>query len=221
MSLARRLALLDAADNADAWIIEDDFDGEFCFGGHRLPSLKSVDHAGRVFYVGTFSKTLFPALRLGYFLAPPAMVDVFQAAVSAFAPSVPSNTQAVVSDFIEEGHYANHIRRMRRVYRARYESLIASARSYLPGLLEVKPVEAGLHTVGMLDARLDEAEVSARAAERGITVTPIRRFCMENVESNGVLMGFSGFDVAAIEAGVKTLSEVLGELARRPRRAAR
>ncbi len=218
MSLERRLALLQAADAADAWIIEDDFDGEFCYGSHRLPSLKSIDRAGRVFYVGTFSKTLFPALRLGYFLAPPAMVEIFHAAFAAYLPAVPTHTQAVVADFMEEGHYASHIRRMRRIYRERLDSLRGSVNRHLGGMLNLSATEAGLHTVGLLDPSLDEAEVALRAAEHGIVLAPLRRFCIEPIDANGVLMGFSGFDAAAIDAGARTLARVLEELAGNRRR---
>ncbi len=216
MSLARRFALLDAADNADAWIIEDDFDGEFYYGNHRLPSLKSVDRTGRVFYVGTFSKTLFPALRLGYFLAPESMVDVFQAAIAAYIPGAPSNTQALVADFMEEGHYATHIRRMRRVYLERYDAFMECARSRLGGLLDVQPTDAGLHTIGLLAPGLVDTDVEAGAAERNITVTPISRFSIGRSRENGLLMGFSGIDRGAITTGVNTLARVLEKQASKP-----
>ena len=209
MSLARRLALLEAAERANAWIIEDDFDGEFYYGSHRLPSLKSVDRSGRVFYVGTFSKTLFPALRLGYFLVPESMVELFRTAISAYVSGAPSNPQAVVSDFMEEGHYATHIRRMRKIYLERYEVFLDCSRRRLDGLLDIQPTDAGLHTIGNLQCGLIDTDVAARAEKQNITVTPIRRFCISDADVNGLLLGFSGIDQSAIKAGVATLARVL------------
>ncbi len=212
MSLARRFALLDAAESADAWIIEDDYDGEFYYGNHRLPGLKSVDRTGRVIHVGTFSKTLFPALRLGYFVVPQAMVDTFQAAVSAYVPGAPSNPQAVVADFMEEGHYATHIRRMRRIYLDRYETFLNCTKQHLSGLIDIKPTNAGLHTIGILNPELLDTKVASDAEMRDITVAPIRRFCVGQTDINGLVMGFSGIDELSIESGIKTLSKILENL---------
>src|SRR5262249_23632440 len=128
MGLERRFALLRAAEQAGAWIIEDDWDGEFCFAGRPLPTLKGIDATGRVIYVGTFSKSLFPALRLGFFRAPPSLVATFETALAAFSPGVPTSLQAIVADFIEEGLFATHIRRMRRLYAERYQAFFDGAR---------------------------------------------------------------------------------------------
>ena len=220
MSLARRFALLRAADTAGACIIEDDYDGEFQYGDHPLPSLKSVDRTGRVFYVGTFSKTLFPALRLGYFLAPPAYVDIFTEAFNAYLPGVPSNPQAVVAGFIDEGHFATHVRRTRRTYKERHQVFVECARERLSGLLDVVPADTGLHTIGHLREDLSENLVTRRAEERQITVAPINRFCIEPVDINGLVLGFSGIGPREIRNGVAILCEVLEGLAadRKPRR---
>lgn len=213
MSLARRFALLRAADTAGACIIEDDYDGEFQYGDHPLPSLKSVDRTGRVFYVGTFSKTLFPALRLGYFLAPPAYVDTFTEAFNAYLPGAPSNSQAVMAGFIDEGHFATHVRRMRRTYKERHAVFVDCARERLSGLLDVVPADTGLHTIGHLRRDLSENLVTRKAEERQITVAPINRFCIEPVNVNGLVLGFSGIDAGEIRNGVAVLGEVLEGLA--------
>ena len=126
MSLERRFALLHAAEQAGAWIIEDDYDGEFSFGGPPLPTLKSVDATGLVIYVGTFSKSLFPSLRLGYLLAPPALVETFNIITSKLLHGVPTGTQAVVADFIDDGHFGAHLRRMRAHLRR-------APRGFVPG----------------------------------------------------------------------------------------
>ena len=209
MSLARRFALLRAAETAGACIIEDDYDGEFQYGDHPLPSLKSVDRTGRVFYVGTFSKTLFPALRLGYLLAPPAYVDTFTEAFNAYLPGVPSNPQAVVAGFIDEGHFATHVRRTRRTYKERHQVFVECAHERLSGLLDVVPADTGLHTIGHLRRDLSENLVTRKAEEREITVAPINRFCIEPVDVNGLVLGFSGIGPREIRNGVAILSEVL------------
>jgi len=219
MSLERRFSLLDAAERSDAWIIEDDYDGEFYYGRHPLPTLKSIDRAGRVFYVGTFSKTLFPALRLGYFIAPASLVERFNEAFYAYFPGVPSNLQAVVANFMDEGHFAAHVRRMRRIYRQRYETFRECSQRRLAGLLDVESTDSGLHAVGYLRADLAEGEVAVRAEHRGVTVTPIGRFCVAPVGLNGLVLGFSGIKAARIRAGVETLEAVLEAMAsdRRPK----
>lgn len=211
MSLARRLALLAAADAADAWVVEDDYDGEFCHRGRPPPTLKSIDVSGRVIYVGTFSKTLFPALRLGYVVVPPGLVAVFERMMSAFAPGVPSNPQAVLAEFMDEGHFAAHIRRMRKLYSERHDALVDAARAHLAGALDVVPTETGLHTIALLAGGHDEADVTARAWDRGITVVPLSRFCLEPVIERGLVLGFSGVRVEEIARGVDVLAEVLAE----------
>jgi GntR family transcriptional regulator/MocR family aminotransferase len=209
MSLRRRLALLAAAEQADAWVVEDDYDGEFCYAGRPPPTLKSTDSGGRVIYVGTFSKTLFPALRLGYVLVPPGLVEVFDKVMRCFVPGVPSNPQAVVADFMEEGNFATHIRRMRKLYAERHEALLAAARERLGGLLEVVPTGTGLHTVGLLAEGLCEAEASARAWRRGVTVVPLQRFALAPITARGLVLGFSGVGAAELKRGVAVLAEVL------------
>jgi GntR family transcriptional regulator/MocR family aminotransferase len=216
MSLARRLALLSAADAADAWIVEDDYDGEFCHRGRPPPTLKSIDVAGRVIYVGTFSKTLFPALRLGYLVVPPALVPVFERLMSAFAPGVPSNPQAVLADFMDEGHFAAHIRRMRKLYSERHDALLDAARAELAGALEVVPTETGLHTIARLAPGFDEADVTERAWARAVTTVPLSRFCLEPVADRGLVLGFSGVRVEEIAKGVAVLAEVFDDARRLP-----
>ena len=212
MSLERRFALLQAAERAGAWIVEDDYDGEFFFGGRAPPTLKSVDTTGRVLYVGTFSKSLFPALRLGYLLVPPALVGVFRTIMSKFLQGVPSHTQAVVAEFIDEGHFAAHVRRMRLVYQERHKTLLEAAQQRLGGLLEVAPTRSGLHTVARLDDALPELMVSREADAAGISASPIGRFALAPVGINGLVLGFGGVPPAAIRQGVDTLAQVLERL---------
>jgi GntR family transcriptional regulator/MocR family aminotransferase len=215
MSLERRFALLGAAERSAAWVIEDDWDGEFCFSGLPLPTLRSIDQTGRVIYVGTFSKSLFPSLRLGFLLAPPALEDHFRTVLEALSPGVPTALQAVVADFIAEGHFATHVRRTRKLYAERYEALQAGVQNRLSRWLELVPTTTGLHTVAFLRPGLDAAQVSAAAAARGLTVAPVDRFCIEPIGRQGLVLGFSGFSVSQISAAIDQLAEVLASLATR------
>lgn len=214
MSLERRFELLRAAEQADAWIIEDDYDGEFWYAGRPLPTLKSVDQAGRVIYVGTFSKSLFPAVRLGFLVAPPELAEVFERVSGAILQGAPTSLQSVVASFIEEGHFAAHIRRMRRIYAERHDAFLAAAEVHLAGLLDVRRTQSGLQTVGYLRSGLDEHEVTARAAERNITVAPVSRFCIAPIETKALALGFSAVRPREIVAGVETLAGVLRAMAR-------
>jgi GntR family transcriptional regulator / MocR family aminotransferase len=216
MSLERRFALLNAAASAGAWIIEDDYDGEFFFGGRPPPTLKSVDTTGLVIYVGTFSKSLFPSLRLGFILSPPSLIDSFRTIMNRLLTGVPTSSQTTVAEFMEEGYFHTHVRRMRRLYAERNDVLCASAKRKLQGLLSVVPASSGLHTIGYLDASLQETRVAVAADARQITVSPISRFTIAPVKSSGLVLGFGGIKPAAIEAGVEVLAEVLASCERRP-----
>lgn len=211
MSLERRLALLRAAHDAGAWIVEDDYDGEFCFGRRPLSTLKSIDSGGSVLYVGTFSKSLFPALRLGFIVAPPALVEPLTRISIAAGAGVPAATQAIVAAFIEEGHFATHIRRMRRIYQERHAALLEAARDFAD-VISVEPTDSGLHAVANLPARLPERDAAAAAAARGVVVAPIGRYAIESVAQNGLVLGFGGVRPHEIRAGMRVLGEVLRDL---------
>jgi GntR family transcriptional regulator/MocR family aminotransferase len=214
MSLGRRSALLKAANERDAWILEDDYDGEFRYDGRPLPTLKSADNAERVIYVGTFSKTMFPSLRLGFYLAPRPLVPVFQRISGAFLQGVPVSIQAVLAAFIEEGHFATHLRRMRDIYRQRHEAFHDAAQGLLGGLLETRRSVAGFHVTGeFVGADLDEEEVKERAEAAGILVSPIGRFCIDPVETKGLVLGVSAIDPRTIRKGVEALARVLEQSA--------
>lgn len=214
MSIERRLALLRAAERAGAWIIEDDYDGEFCFGRRPLSTLKSIDSFGSVLYVGTFSKSLFPALRLGFIVAPPVLVEPLTRISVATNAGVPAASQAIVAAFIEEGHFASHIRRMRRIYEERHATLLEAAGD-LEGLLDVATTDSGLHTVANLAPGLPERVVTEAAAARGVVVAPIGRYAIESVASNGLVLGFGGVRPHEIRAGMRILGEVLRTLSAR------
>jgi GntR family transcriptional regulator/MocR family aminotransferase len=212
MSLPRRLALLQWAREAGAWVFEDDYDSQLRFSGRPLAALQSLDTAGCVIYSNTFNKMLFPGLRLGFLVVPPALVDAVTAArsVTERFPSVPD--QATLSDFISEGHLDQHMRRMGDLYTARFEALIHSARRTLKDLMEISPAGAGLQVVGWLAPNLDEHEVSRRAAERGIDSVPLSKLMIDRSMSPGLVLGMASADVRAIRRAIQRLGELLREL---------
>ncbi|GGE12996.1 transcriptional regulator, GntR family [Gemmobacter megaterium] len=207
MSLQRRLDLLKAADEAQALIIEDDYDGEFHYGSAPQPALRGIDASGRVLYVGTFSKTLFPALRLGFLLVPERMVATFDAAFESWVSGPPTATQAIVADFMDEGHFAAHIRLMRRLYKARYAALIEAART-LPDTIRLQDTTSGFHTPAFLAPGIDEREVVAQAAERGVTLAPLSRYCLEPIAQSGLVFGFGSATPEEIRAGVDLIRDL-------------
>src|SRR6218665_50454 len=200
MSLERRFALLQAAEAGDAWIIEDDWVGDFCVT--PLPTLKEMDRGGRVIYVGSFSKSLFPSLRLGFILAPPPLVPFFFSILEAFSPGAPTHLQAIVAEFISEGQFATHIRRMRKLYKERYDALVLALNTHLSPWLEVAPTQTGLHTCAYLKCSIDLEALCAAAARKGVTLTPISRFSIAPVEQVGIVMGFAAYTPRQIEEAV-------------------
>jgi GntR family transcriptional regulator/MocR family aminotransferase len=208
MSLSRRLALLKAADDADAMIVEDDYDGEFYYSDQPPPTLKSIDTQGRVVYVGTFSKSLFPALRLGFILAPQRLVESLERICKTWLSGVPTATQAIVADFMDEGMFATHVRTMRALYKERHDTLIDAARS-LKGRIDVVPTGSGIHAVGFLAPELKEDEIAARALEKGVAVTPLNRYAIAPIRDNGIVLGFGSITPEEIRKGIRTLESLV------------
>ncbi|HEU5100710.1 MAG TPA: PLP-dependent aminotransferase family protein [Roseiflexaceae bacterium] len=214
MSLARRLALLEWAAKAGAWLIEDDYDSEFHYAGRPLPALQGLDSAGRVIYIGTFSKVLFPALRLGYLIAPPGLVGAFLSARSAAGTHSPALEQAVLAEFMRVGHFARHIRRMRALYAERQVILLDAAARDLVGLLDLQPSTTGMHLLGWLPARVDDREAATRAAAAGVQAMPLSRLRIEPDERGALLLGYAAADERAIRESVRRLAGALHMLSR-------
>ena len=212
MSLPRRLHLLELAEKSDALIFEDDYDSEYRYSGRPMPALQGLDRAGRVLYAGTFGKTLFPSLRLGYLVVPTDLVSVFQSAKAVTNRHAPLPDQVVLCDFISEGHFGRHLRRMREVYSERLSVLLESARQKLDGLLEVSNIEAGLQTVGWLDARIDDEAAVKAAAARQVEVVPLSRYDRGQPKRKGLLLGFAASIPNEIRRGVRELAIALEEV---------
>lgn len=214
MSAPRRLALLDWARAARAWIVEDDYDSELRYASRPLPSLQGMDEGGRVLYVGTFSKTLFPALRLGYLIVPESLVDAIRAALAITSRHAAAVDQAVLADFIAEGHFARHVRRMRALYAERQHALLdAVSRTALHEHLDVRPADAGMQLLGWLrDSRADDVACAAAAAAAGVEVTPLSRHAMRPLERGALILGYAAFPQAALRRGAERLAGVMRAL---------
>ena len=209
MTLRRRLALLDWARTSGTLIFEDDYDSEYRYSGRPVPALQGLDQAGVVIFAGSFSAVLFPALRLGYLVVPPDMVDVFAAAESVSTHHPPLLEQAVLCDFITEGHFARHIRRMRELYAERLSVLLEGAREKLSGVLEISTVEAGLQTVGWLKNGMSAEQAAVRAEERNVEVVPLSRYASGRAKQNGIVLGFAAVNPRELRRGIDQLAAAL------------
>jgi GntR family transcriptional regulator/MocR family aminotransferase len=209
MTLSRRRELLQWASESGAWVLEDDYDSEFRYAQRPLPAMQGLDADECVIYSGSFSKVLFPALRLGYVVVPPAVLDAFLR-VRFLADVHPSTMwQATLADFIGEGHFERHLRRMRLLYSERQALLAESARRHLTGLLALTPSEGGMHLVASLPSGVDDREVSRAARARGLSVTPLSFFSERRPHHNGLLLGYAALTPAQIRSGTQQLAAVL------------
>jgi GntR family transcriptional regulator/MocR family aminotransferase len=204
MSLARRLALLKWASRAGAWVLEDDYDSEYRYAGRPLAALQGLDGEGRVIYLGTFSKVLFPSLRMGYLVVPPDMVEAFVAARGVAGWYSPSVEQAILADFIAEGHFNRHIRRMRALYAERQAALLCEI-ELTGGLIQARAAEAGMHLIGWLPEDLDDRAVSREAAALGVEAQPLSAFCLKHKRRGGLLLGYAGYDRQEMREGRRKL----------------
>jgi len=209
MSLERRMALLGWASRAGAFVIEDDYDSEYRFEGPPVPALQSLDNHSVVIFVGSFSKTLFPALRVGYVVLPAPLTDFFLGFRYRTDFRNSSFDQAVLCDFIAEGHMARHLRRMRNLYAVRLATLMEGSRQHLDGLLEISNVRAGLYTIGSLRNEMSSRQAEKLATAQGVEVLGVDRCTLRRLDPNALLLGFGGFDEHAIRQGLIRLAKAL------------
>jgi len=209
MSLSRRLTLLEWARRSGAFIIEDDYNSEYRYAGHPLASLQGLDRDGRVIYVGTFSKTIFPSLRLGCIVVPKDLTDAFIAARALVDRHSPSLDQAILADFINDGHFARHVRRMRSLYADRQQVLVEAAQRDLQGLLEVAPAGAGMHLVGWLPGKISDKAASAQAARYGVEAAPLSAYSTNPLPRGGLVLGYAAVNASQIKDGVRRLAKAL------------
>lgn len=217
MSLQRRLALLAWAREARAWVLEDDYDSEFRYAGRPLAPLRSLDEDGRVIYVGTLSKLLFPSLRVAYLVAPPALAAAFRNARAVVDDQPTMATQPALAEFFASGHLAAHVRRMRQHYARRQELLLAAAERHFAGKIALKPDDAGLHLVGQLAdpalRRLGDSVVAEKIAAAGVTVSPLSDYDVgedgTRPVQQGLMFGYAAVPDAKIQAGARAIAAAL------------
>lgn len=212
MSLSRRLELLEWADQNSAWIIEDDYDSEFRYEGKPLMALQGLDNNNRVIYIGTFSKVLFPSMRLGYLVVPPDLVEIFSKTLSFLSTHSPMLEQIVLADFMREGHFERHIRWMRNFYAERQNILVNAINEELNDYLEVKSDVAGMHLIAWLKKGLSDKKIAEKALEFGVYTPPLSFFCTDAKLPDGLLMGYTGISPKEILTGVKNLRKMFESL---------
>jgi GntR family transcriptional regulator/MocR family aminotransferase len=196
LSLPRRLELLEWANRRRAWIVEDDYDSEFRYHGRPLPALKSLDRDGRVLYTGTFSKVLFPGLRLAYLVVPVSQVGKFRETADHLPGPGSILPQAMVADFMEHGHFARHLRKMRSLYATRRGYLIDALAQTIGDRLHVQPQAGGIHVLAHLNVRQSDKILTTAAEARGLAVKALSDWRVCKSSRGGLLMGFANFATA-------------------------
>jgi len=209
MSAGRRLQLLKWAAHAGAWIIEDDYDSEFRYSGRPIGSIRGLDQDDRVIYLGTFSKVLFPALRLGYLVIPRNLVKAFLCVRETTDIFTPTLLQAVLADFIQEGHFARHTRRMRTIYMERAKVLTDAISAEVGDQLEVVSAEAGMHLTALLPPGVSDVSIAGRAASIGLQVSPLSACCIDPPARAGLILGFGAVDKLQIRTAVRQLAQIV------------
>ena len=207
--MALRLELIAWAREAGAWIVEDDYASEYRYSGPPLASLQGLDGGERVIYVGTFNKSLFPGLRLGYLVAPKPLAAAFATARGLIDRQPPTITQAIVLAFMRSGDFAAHVRRRRLAYRAQRDALIEALQAELGDLLEVAVPDQGMHLMAFLKDGRSDVAAQAAAAERGLVARAISRLYHEAPPRSGLMLGFTGFPPQAMAPGAARLAEAL------------
>jgi GntR family transcriptional regulator/MocR family aminotransferase len=209
MSASRRFQLLDWVQTSGSWIVEDDYDSEYRYHTKPISSLQGLDRSSRVIYVGTFSKVLFPAMRVGYVVIPSDLVDHFVAVRHAADVSPPHLYQAVLADFINEGHFSRHLRRMRLAHGERREVLVHWIKKELGSAFEAYGAAAGLHLTLSLPKSYRDVAISERAARQNLWLWPLSPSYVGPTTQQGLILGFGGMTAAEIPHAVRRLRAIL------------
>jgi GntR family transcriptional regulator/MocR family aminotransferase len=191
MSYGRRRLLLDYAENSHAWIIEDDYDSEFRFEGRPISSLQGMDTHGRVLYLGTFSKVMYPGIRLGYVVVPPQLVEDFKSGLYELQRPGQVVIQAAMADFMEEGHFTSHIRRLKQTYSERRRLLQMALAPIEQAGARLSPIDSGLHLVVEFDEKVDDVDIATRASKQGLRVYPLSNYCIGEYREKGLIIGYA------------------------------
>lgn len=214
MSADRRMELLHWAIGAGAWIVEDEYDAEYRYFGRPIAALQSLDRSGSVIYVGTFTKMLFNALRLGFVVVPERLVNAFEAGRSFVDRHAPTLDQAILAEFITEGHFGHHVRRMRQTYSERMASLKEASQKELAGLVEVTNAAAGMRTIAWLKTRMPDHVAAQRAQSLGLELTTLSTFTMKHFHKPALILGFAGCNPEELRRGVSVLVAALRPVSR-------
>jgi len=206
MSAARRLTLLDRAAQWGALVIEDDYDSEYRYRGRPLPALQGMDRDGRVIYLGTFSKTMVPGIRAGYLIVPRALAEKFRLALRVTGHFVPPAIQGALTRFLEDGHFARHVRRMRLRYQDRQEIMVGSLQKHAGGMLLARPADAGMQLAVPADTRDDQA-LARRIIAAGINARPLSVYSLGPGVMRGLHLGYAGVPERLIGPLVKRLCQ--------------
>jgi GntR family transcriptional regulator/MocR family aminotransferase len=206
LSLQRRLALLEFARAQSAWILEDDYDSEYRYTGRPLAALQGLDRSGRVLYMGTFAKTLFPSLKIGYLIVPDALIDAFRTAIRITGHVPAPAIQSALADFIHEGHYGAHVRRMRAIYAARRACLIEAIETELGDFLKAAPGDGGMQMTAYLRDGSDDRRAATVAADADIHVTALSAYFLGTPRKSGLYMGFAAIPEARIVKAARHLA---------------
>ncbi|HEV2270325.1 MAG TPA: PLP-dependent aminotransferase family protein [Steroidobacteraceae bacterium] len=217
LSASRRFQLLNWAQRADAWIFEDDYDSEYRFAGKPVSSLHGLDSDARVIYMGTFSKVCFPALRIGYLILPHAVVPAFRAVRDAIDIFPPTLYQQALADFIREGHFARHIRRMGALYAERRECLLHALARHFGEAVEIVGATAGMHLVVLLPRGMDDESTAARLRAAGIACSALSACCLERPRQGGLILGYGGVASDQIDESVRRLARIAQPVRQDPR----
>jgi GntR family transcriptional regulator/MocR family aminotransferase len=209
MTLARRRKLLDIAASKRAWILEDDYDSEFRYTGRPLASLQGLDTYGRVVYMGTFSKILYPGIKVGYLVVPPALIEPFKTALYDLQRPGQMMVQAALADFIALGHFATHIRKIRQAYGAKRELLCKTLAAQLGSDITISGEESGLHLVVELPSHIDDEALARLAAESGIAVKALSTYYVSHPARRGLLVGYAYVASGKIAYYGKLLTNVI------------
>jgi GntR family transcriptional regulator/MocR family aminotransferase len=209
MNATRRLQLLNWAQNSGAWIIEDDYDTEFRYESSPIASLQGLDANSRVIYIGTFSKVLFPSLRIGYIVIPPDLVERFMAVRFTLDIFPPYLFQEVLAEFMRLGHFGRHIRKMRQLYSERRASLVSSLGTEFGGMLEIHGAKAGMHLTVTLPKGFVDRKVAEKAAAEGLWLFPLSPCYIGEKPLQGLIMGFGSTPAKQIPRAVRQLRAVL------------
>jgi len=209
MSLSRRIDLLRLASEKNAWVLEDDYFSEYRYGSRPVASLQSIDQDQRTIYIGNFSKSIVPSLRIGYLVLPPALVEVFTRVRSTLSRQPPGVDQSVLAEFIREGHLERHIRATLDVYRERQEALVNAIKEEGDRILETSSGGTGMYLVAWLKFGVSDQAAAKAAAAGGVDVVPLSSFSIKYVRRPGLVLGYSSYEPKRIRLAVHQLCSAL------------